>query len=333
MTAQSDDRPAGGLRGDDDTRTCPFCQASIASVSILCPQCDRFSKPIVPAELNTRPKEALIPRANAAIARWESDPQIERRLGLVFAPLNLSIPGSVRLGVAAVLLLLGAAMSLLWLRYGGWEQAQGVFALLVTGGSLLFANRLLRPNREPVVGPYETPTNSFSIRLFGYDFNPALAQATALAAMVYFILQYDIDMAWNCALLTLAFAPLLWRTRHITFTITAGVLALLYIAYVWAVYDFYYLTVSNDKALHVSWTLTPIAAYLWTLIAIALVPQLQLLSVRKVGLGCFKGDTSTWILGCKVPIAITSSVILVSAVLAVEALLYSPWWVPTALFG
>jgi len=318
--------------GAGTARACPFCSASIPQEVSLCAACGRFSRPIIAAK-PVEPKQPIIERANTAIAKWEADPQIQQRLKWIQTPINFSVPRWLRLGLGAILLLLSGAMSSLWLRYGGWGPARDAFALLATGASLLLGSRVLRANGRRVVEPTERPPNDASIRVLGYDLNIGLAQGLALAGMILFGLRSEVDTAWNCALAVVLLTPFLWRTRYQRFAILAGGAGFLYAAYIWSVGDLAYRINATIDARETAGLFSPVAPFLWVILLVALVPHLQLPRIDKVGVGGFRGDTSFTLFGSDVPIVAGSSLILVSAALAVEPFLFVPWWIRTAILG
>lgn len=319
-----------------EMRACPFCSTGMDTEATLCTSCGRFSRPFAAAP-PLRPKAPILERANVAIAEWESAPQIQSGLKRLDSLINLTVPRSVRLGAGAVLLLMCAAMALLWLRYGGWTQAQAAFGLLVTSIALFMGTRVLRPDAAPVVQPIQKTGNDVSIHLLGYDINVALLQSVAIAGMVVWAIRSEIDEAWYAALAAIALTPLLWSSSWRRLSLAFGTVALLYVAYLWIVYDYLYLVLTNNNA--VLWSARwagvwlPVSPYVWTLLLVATIPQVQWLNVGGIGPGRLRGDFSVRLFGTDVPVGITSSLVLVSIWLAAEAVFYVPRWLPTALFG
>jgi hypothetical protein len=64
---------------------------------------------------------------------------------------------------------------------------------------------------------------------------------------------------------------------------------------------------------------------------IAIIPQVQMLAWRGIGPARFHGDFEITIFGANVPVAVTTSVVMVAAWDAGHSVFYAPGWVPEAI--
>jgi hypothetical protein len=316
-------------------RPCPFCSSEMRAEIALCPSCGRFSRPIrsTAAQAENR---GVLEWLNAAIARWEGAHPGLRNVGSQLTFPAVQIPRIVVITVAAACLLLGLAMAVLWLRYGGWPQSSTALALWIVASALFVGRPLIRST--PVIAPAEKPANDVSLHALGYDVNLAFIQCASVLVMVICAVQGFLDQAWHAGLVALALTPLLLRTTAIVRSIAFGTSALFWLVYQWvSVQSYGYDAEITQRVIFWGsfWAdrWPPVAPYVWLLLAVAAVPQLQLPNLGGAGFGRFAGDFATRAFEGKMPVSLMSSLILVSAWRAGWALVYSPVWLPHALYG
>jgi hypothetical protein len=278
----------------------------------------------------------FLSRANSSISAWEeAHPAVRETVSKLAQP-GVRFPVWTVTAAAAVCLLEGVAMAALWWRYGGWTQAAAALALWITGGALVVGRRLIRG--MPAVAPTERAANDVSLHVLGYDVNMAFIQSASALIMVICALQSFVDEAWYAGLIAFALTPLLLGTSARHRSMAVGLLALVYLAYQWVnVQSYVYQVETTDRM--ISWSgvwvdiWPPVAPYFWAVMLVGAVPQLQLPSVGGAGFGRFAGDFAASGFKGQIPVALASSLILVSAWRAAWAVAYSPVWLPHALFG
>lgn len=304
-------------------RSCPFCSATMLEAVSLCGACGRFSRPIVAAK-PMQPAVPIIARINTAIARGEAQPEVQRALRRIDRPLNVSIPRTLRWIAAVILLALGVMRGLLqWLYNGSWLTSE-VIGLIVIGAVLLLGPQLLRPGAKPAVEPSDGPQNDVSIHVLGYDVNLALLQTLAFGALVVFAFRYDIDTAQRSAIVACLMVPLLWSSKLQKFALGVGLLSLWYLVYIWTSYDYLALFEASINSRSMPYVPSEIVYFIWTVMTIAVIPQLQIPRIGKVGIGRMKGDFSVKLFGGRVPVAFTSALILTNIISALLSVWYAP---------
>lgn len=108
---------------------------------------------------------------------------------------------------------------------------------------------------------------------------------------------------------------------------------MLYLVYSWLNHDLSYSIQANAYSRTWSGFVVPVEPIVTILMLLAIIPQLQLLALNSIGIGRMKGDLAAQLFGSTVPIALTSTIVLLSGWVALEALVYAPSWAISAPFS
>lgn len=313
-------------------RVCPFCSSLTFAAEGPCPSCGRFSAP----EPQTTPRVSnhtpIIRKINDQLANRRYPPgKVERQSSRPMErPWYLNVRW--RWAIAGVLLALGFLMGLIWLGpAGGTAAATDTLALTVAAIATLLGSRLLRSTREPAVPPTSEEPYDHSIRLLGYDINILLVQALGTCWMLLCIWQYKYGTASYLAFGNLALAALLLGTSKRWTAMLLALGSIMFLAHWFSLGPAQTREVRLLAILSGSPLPIDVGPVVSTIALVAAFPQLQLLSIGAVGPGWLRGDFGVRVFGTETPVALTTSVLLVSAWYASWAVVYAPRWVPYAL--
>lgn len=277
-------------------------------------------------------RTSSIDALNAKVAAWEaSHPELRARLhGLHGWP--DSLPRSVRVGLGSVLLALTVPLTVVWMGpYGGWAAGRGALASAVIGSALLLGARTFRKDQNEFQKRMEATPGSPAVWVLGFPINIAALQLFALLVMIVSAWRSEIDRAWYAGLLTAAMGLVLHRTQARWASVGMAALGVIYLLYDFASRNLAYEISSNAAARAAPAFLIPFELIWWTVMLIALFPQLQLLRVGRLGVGRFRGDFQTHLFGVPVTLALGSSVLILCAWLAADALFNAPSWIAAAI--
>lgn len=296
-------------------RECPFCSRTMNENATLCTACGRFSVGQTPPSAEPEESLPLIDRLNSAVAQWDHTKRDEP----VRFTIRAAFPRPLRIGLAAALLACSTVFVAIWLKLdAGFIIARAAMAFIVVGVVLLLGSRTLKEAEPPVT--VDRPSGSPWLLLLGYANNLAVAQLCAMGAMIVFAVRREIDAAWWAAVIAVLLVVPLYRSKASRASIAMAAVGLVYLLYALIADDIGRTIAARAYARGLPELIVPVADILWTALAIALVPQLQLLRIVSIGIGRFRGDTNIRLFGSTVPIALVSATLLVCA-----------WWVITAL--
>lgn len=291
----------------------------------MCRTCGKFSKPHVVAEKSP----PLLDRCNSAISKWESQHRdaIDRVIAKTRRP--LTIPFLLRVSLGVGLLLLSAVFLIVWTgTHGGFISGRAALTCVVIGTALLLGSRLLAEPKDQSASPV---AHAPWLVVFGFASNLAVAQLLGLLTMIAFAYRGDIDPAWWTAIVVVGLGAILLGSRLRLTALVMGLIALLFLAGLWAVNDFGFEIAARQRSRAMPESFIPIGALTWTIMAIAVFPQLQLLRKGGVGIGRFKGDFVIPLFGSAVPVSITTAILLVALYGVVSELPFLPGWIAAAI--
>lgn len=339
MNSQSANRPVDGPEQDGGTRRCPFCDASIPSGWVFCQHCDRFSNPTNEKIVRSSSKASIVERINRALGTWEtSNPRIVKTLqrsrnSPVIVPLGF------RLAIGVAFLTLAAAMCVAWLSpFGDPYSGRGALAAAMMGTAFCLGPRLLR--KTNAVLPANGSPSLNSIRFLGFDISLPLAQVTAFVAMGIWGSWLQLPNAMLAAFVTIAIGVPLHNTPAkpgaaiMTIVAAIGIIVFVFTDS-WDL--FYYKTSAHNYEYlqpdYVVLIKSGARGILWSLAIMAMLPQLQLISLNGVSVGRLKGDFGVRLFGTEVLVALTSAVLLVCAWLVGGAVWNASRWIVPFLYG
>jgi hypothetical protein len=265
--------------------------------------------------------------ANEGIGAWEAGHAETIRAVLARIDDLPGLPRTPRWIVGGVLILLSLPLAGASIRYGGTGGFGNAAALIVIGLALLTWSRLL--GRDEL--DHESFTST-SVVLLGRPTDLLVAQVLAAAVMVINIAVAQIGNAWWAAIVVLLLTPLLYGTPRRWLAVGLGGIASFYLLYLWAVTDISYIIDRNQAVREIfSFTYFMPTSIAWTVLVLALVPQLQLIRFGRFGLGRLKGDIRIHFAGLRVSLALTSAVLLCCAWETAWLLIYAPRWIPGLL--
>lgn len=274
-------------------------------------------------------KPPVIDRLNAQMGAWEQKYAAAVAGVTSSLPANLRLHPTLRLALGCMALLVSIPAYIVWFGpHGGFAAGRAALALTIVGIALLLGASLLK-QPKPLIET-RLPGEPFVI-FANRASNLATAQLIAVLATIAWAVRAEIDEAWWSAIVVVGFTPVLLRSKAHIASIVMGTAGGFYLVYAFAVSDIGYTIASNAYARTLPEYIVPIGLIAWTMIVIALFPQLQILQLGNVGIGRFKGDTQIRLFGSTTPVAITSAVLLVSTYAAIVQLIYLPRWIGVAL--
>lgn len=306
---------------DPQTRSCPFCAASMPVAAISCSGCGKFSASSATTEagLIDRLNAAVVARGLAAKPRWRGF-EVER-------------PHRYCLSAAAIIAVLGGPLLLFGLVHNPgvpllWKAVTMALVLAVLLGRV-------KLGRHSVAESASRHTdNAPVITLLGYDLNIALIQLLALATMIISALRGLADAANYACLITLVLMPLLYKSAARIPAVSAAIIALLYGMYHLLVWDAEHQMLANQTSRSEPWFMAQLWSVAGVLAILTAFPQMQLLGVNGDYLGRLEGDCHVNFYGSSVVFAPMSAILLVAVWEVLTTLAYAPNVLPQVIgFG
>ncbi|WP_394652429.1 hypothetical protein [uncultured Sphingomonas sp.] len=291
------------------------------SEAMLCAECGKFSKP---QTLNLQ-APTLLDRCNFAIAEWEAKHSEVVTNALAAIQRLPAVPPWLRIGVGVILLVLSLPMFVVWFRpYGGFAAGRTAIAYVVVGLACLLGRRILR---EPSGLQTQPAAHAPWVLFMGYASNVAVAQAIALLVIVGAALSGNVAQAWWAAIVAVALAGVLRRSTAQPASMIMGAIGLSVLLALWFVNDIGFTIAADAYAREFPKFIIPIAAPAWVIIGFAILPQLQMIKFGSVGIGSFKGDFSLKIFGSKVPVYLSTALVLLSTYSVISSIPYIPRYI------